>query len=221
VVQAAGDRRAGRAFDERLYIREARSARDMSALFLVDQSMSTETWVGDKRVIDHEKEALLLLCESMKELRDRYAVHGFSGRNRTGCRYWRVKTFDEPYTPEVRDRIGALVPIGYTRMGPAIRHSVKLLEKESARVRILFLISDGKPNDMDIYEGRYGLEDTAMAIREAKTAGITPFCLTVDNSAGEYLPRLFGKGHYVVLQDAAKLAASLPVLFARVVNGLY
>jgi nitric oxide reductase NorD protein len=206
--------------DERLYIREARAARDMSALFLVDQSMSTETWVGGKRVIEHEKEAILLLCESMKELRDRYAVYGFSGRNRTGCRYWRVKTFDEPYSVKVRDRVGALVPMGYTRMGPAIRHSISLLEKESARVRLLFIVSDGKPNDMDEYEGRYGLEDTAVAIKEAKKAGITPFCLTVDHSAGEYLPRLFGRGHYVVLQDAKKLAESLPVLFARVVNGL-
>ncbi len=220
LISATADRLAGRGFEDRLYIRDARAARDMSVLFLTDLSMSTETWVGEKRVIDHEKEALLLLCESMKELRDRYGVYGFSGRNRSGCRYYHVKGFDEPYTDKVRERIGALVPIGYTRMGPAIRHAAGLLEKERARVRLLFIVSDGKPNDMDIYEGRYGLEDTAMAIRETKKAGITPFCLTVDNSAGAYLPRLFGKGHYVVLSDAQKLASSLPVLFARVVNGL-
>jgi len=147
-------------------------------------------------------------------------VYGFSGRNRSGCRYYRVKGFDEPCTASVRDRIGGLAPVGYTRMGPAVRHSTMLLEGESARVRLLFIISDGKPNDMDIYEGRYGIEDTAMAVREARKAGITPFCLTVDHSAGDYLPRLFGRGHFVVLQDARKLAASLPVLFARVVNGM-
>jgi len=220
VISATADRRAGRGFEDRLYIRDARAARDMSALFLADLSMSTETWVGDRRVIDHEKEALLLLCESMKELRDRYGVYGFSGRNRSGCRYYHVKGFDEPYTQKVRERIGALLPTGYTRMGPAIRHAASLLEKERTCVKLLFLISDGKPNDMDIYEGRYGLEDTAMAIRETKKAGITPFCLTVDTSAGEYLPRLFGKGNFVVLSDAKKLAKSLPVLFARVVNGL-
>ncbi len=220
IVSAAADRSAGSGFDDRLYIRDARAARDMSALFLTDLSMSTETWIGDKRVIDHEKEALLLLCESMKGLRDRYGVYGFSGRNRSGCRYYNIKGFDERYSNKVRERIGALVPMGYTRMGPAIRHAAGLLEKERARVRLLFIISDGKPNDMDIYEGRYGLEDTAMAIRETKKAGLIPFCLTVDNAAGEYLPRIFGKGHYVVLSDAKKLTSSLPVLFARVINGL-
>ncbi|MFQ5354245.1 MAG: nitric oxide reductase activation protein NorD, partial [Thermodesulfobacteriota bacterium] len=220
VVASAGDRMAGRGFEERLYIRDIRAERDMSVLFLVDLSMSTETWVGDKRVIDHEKEALLLLCESMKRLRDRYAVYGFSGRNRAGCRYYHIKDFGEDYNSKVRDRIGALLPTGYTRMGPAIRHAASLLEREKSRVKLLFIVSDGKPNDMDVYEGRYGLEDTAMAIREAKKADITPFCLTVDLAAGEYLPRIFGRGHYVVLSDAAKLVKSLPTLFARVVNGL-
>jgi len=220
LIAATADRCAGRGFEDRLYIRDARAARDMSALFLTDLSMSTETWIGDKRIIDHEKEALLLLCESMKGLRDRYGVFGFSGRNRSGCLYYSIKGFDEPYGAKVRERIGALVPTGYTRMGAAIRHAAGLLEKERARVRLLFIISDGKPNDMDVYEGRYGLEDTAMAIRETKKAGLTPFCLTVDNTAGEYLPRLFGKGNYVVLSDAKKLAGTLPVLFARVVNGL-
>jgi len=220
LIAATADRSAGRGFEDRLYIRDARAARDMSALFLTDLSMSTETWIGAKRIIDHEKEALLLLCESMKGLRDRYGVFGFSGRNRSGCRYYNIKGFDEPYGVKVRERIGALVPTGYTRMGAAIRHAASLLAKERARVRLLFIISDGKPNDMDVYEGRYGLEDTAMAIRETKKAGLTPFCLTVDNTAGEYLPRLFGKGNYVVLSDAKKLASTLPVLFARVVNGL-
>ncbi len=220
LISATADRCAGRGFEDRLYIRDVRAARDMSALFLTDLSMSTEMWIGDKRVIEHEKEALLLLCESMKGLRDRYGVFGFSGRNRSGCRYYNIKGFDEAYGPGVRERIGALLPTGYTRMGAAIRHAASLLQKERARVRLLFIISDGKPNDMDIYEGRYGLEDTAMAIREAKQAGLTPFCLTVDNTAGEYLPRLFGKGNYVVLSDAKKLASTLPVLFARVVNGL-
>ncbi len=220
VVASLSDRKAGREFEERLYIRDFRAERDMSALFLVDLSMSTETWVGDKRVIDHEKEALLLLCESMKGLRDRYAVYGFSGRNRAGCRFYHIKGFDEAYNEKVRDRIGALLPLGYTRMGPAIRHAAALLEKERSRIKLLFIVSDGKPNDMDVYEGRYGLEDTAMAIRETKKAGITPFCLTVDNAAGEYLPRLFGAGHYVVLSNAGKLVKSLPTLFARVVNGM-
>ncbi|MFQ5480098.1 MAG: nitric oxide reductase activation protein NorD [Thermodesulfobacteriota bacterium] len=220
VVASMCERAAGSALEDRLYIRDEHAERDMSALFLVDLSMSTETWVGDKRVIDHEKEALLLLAESMKGLRDRYAVYGFSGRNRAGCRSYHVKGFDEPYAGKVRDRIGALLPMGYTRMGPAIRHAANLLAREKSRIKLLFIVSDGKPNDMDVYEGRYGLEDTAMAIRETKKDGITPFCLTVDNRAGEYLPKLFGRGHYVVLSDAGKLVKTLPNLFARVVKGL-
>ncbi len=219
-IEALINVKAGKEAGEKLYISSRKTERDLSTLFLVDLSMSTDAWVKDKRIIDHEKEALVILCEAMEVLGDRYAIYGFSGKTRNNCRYFSIKGFDETYNKDVRTRIGSLIPYQYTRMGPAVRHSTYLLNKETSRAKLLFLISDGKPNDMDAYEGRYGVEDTRMAIREAERKSITPFCLTVDSKSGEYLPRIFGAGNYAVLASVEKLTRKLPELYARMVRQL-
>jgi nitric oxide reductase NorD protein len=219
-VEALVNMKSGKEAGEKLYISSKRIERDLSTLFLVDLSMSTDAWVKDKRIIDHEKEALVILCEAMEVLGDRYAIYGFSGKTRTNCKYFTIKGFDEKYNEEVRKRIGSLIPYQYTRMGPAIRHSTHILNKESSRAKLLFIISDGKPNDMDAYEGRYGVEDTRGAIRESERKSITPFCLTIDSKSGEYLPRIFGAGNYAALNSVEKLTKKLPELYARIVRQL-
>jgi len=219
-IDAIADLEAGRTPDDRLYNSYVRTERDLSALFLVDLSMSTDGWVGGAKIIDHEKESLIILCEALKKLRDRYAIYGFSGKSRKGCRFYRVKGFAENYGDGVKKRIGGLIPYSYTRMGPAIRHAAAILSKEQARTRLLFILSDGKPNDVDVYEGRYGVEDTRKAVKEAESKGITPFCLTVDTGAGDYLPRLFGRGNYAVVPGVDMLAKKLPELYARIIHKL-
>ncbi len=219
-VDAIADLEAGHTPDDRLYAAYTKTERDLSALFLVDLSMSTDGWVGDTRIIDHEKESLIILCEALDKLRDRYAVYGFSGKTRKGCRFFRIKGFAEGYGDGVRKRIGGLIPYSYTRMGPAVRHASGILAKEQARTRLLFILSDGKPNDVDVYEGRYGIEDTRMAIKEAESEGIVPFCLTVDTGAGDYLPRLFGHGNYAVVPGVDMLARKLPSLYAKIIQKL-
>lgn len=219
-VEAFSDFEAGKTPSDRLYATYTRNERDISVLFLVDLSMSTDGWINDRRIIDHEKEALVILCEAMTKLRDRHAIYGFSGKTAKDCRYYHIKGFNETYGNQVKERIGSLIPYHYTRMGPAIRHATTILQKESSKVRLLFLLSDGKPNDIDEYEGRYGLEDTRMAIKEAEREGIIPFCLTVDNNARDYLPRLFGKGNYSLVSGADKLAKRLPDFYARIIHRL-
>ncbi|MEE9542256.1 MAG: VWA domain-containing protein [Thermodesulfobacteriota bacterium] len=218
VVESLASRAAGKEPGEKFYISTEKAERDLSVLFLVDQSMSTDAWVKDKRVIDHEKEALVVLSEAMEVLKDRYAICGFSGKTRGACRYYNIKGFDEGYNDAVKERIGALIPYQYTRMGPAIRHATHILNKEQSRTKLLFIISDGKPNDMDAYEGRYGVEDTRMAIKGAEKDGIIPFCLTVDSTSSTYLPRIFGSGNYAVLAGVDKLTRKLPELYARIVG---
>lgn len=218
VVESLASRAAGKDPGEKFYISTERAERDLSVLFLIDLSMSTDAWVMGKRVIDHEKEALVVLSEAMEVLKDRYAICGFSGKTRNACRYYNIKGFDEGYNDEVKERIGALIPYQYTRMGPAIRHTTHLLNKESSKTKLLFIISDGKPNDMDAYEGRYGVEDTRMAIKGAEKDGIIPFCLTVDSRSEEYLPRIFGSGNYAVLAGVDKLTRKLPELYARIIR---
>ncbi len=220
VVEAFGDLKAGRIMDEKLYIRYKRDERDLSSLFLVDLSMSTDTWVGEKRVIDHEKESLVIMSEAMSRLKDRHAIYGFSGQKNTRCRFFHIKGFDEEYNDAVKGRIGSLVPLQYTRMGPAVRRAADILGKESSAIKLLFIISDGKPNDVDCYEGKYGIEDTRMAVREAQRDGIIPFCLTVDSAAGDYLTRLFGPRNFAVLPGAERLVKALPELYARIVQSM-
>ncbi|MCK5237062.1 MAG: VWA domain-containing protein, partial [Deltaproteobacteria bacterium] len=219
-VEAVVDLAAGKEPEEGLYTAHRRTEKDISSLFLVDMSMSTDAWVKDRRVIDHEREALIILCEAMQKLKDRYAVYGFSGQTRKNVRVFQLKSFKEKYGSNVRERLAGLIPYHYTRMGPAIRHATKELKKEPSKVKLLFLLSDGKPNDVDSYEGRYGIEDTRMAIKEAESEGIVPFCLTVDTSAHEYLTRLFGKGNYVVTSSVDKLTKTLPDLYARIARNL-
>jgi nitric oxide reductase NorD protein len=220
VVEAVVDLEAGREPGEKLYTSYTKTERDLSVLFLVDLSMSTDAWINDRRVVDHEKEALVVLSEALEKLRDRYAIYGFSGKTRKGCRFFDIKSFDSVYGPGVKARIGGLVPQQYTRMGPAIRHATEVLGKQPSRVKLLFIISDGKPNDIDAYEGRYGVEDSRKAIKEAEGRGIVPFCLTVDNTAHEYLAHIFGKGNYAVLSGVERLIRKLPELYARIVRSL-
>ena len=140
---------------------------------------------------------------------------GFSSRRRDPIRVHRIKTFDEPYGPLVRGRIQAIKPGYYTRLGAGIRHAAKRLEGQSGGRRLLLILSDGKPNDLDRYEGRWGIEDTRHAIRETRRRGLEPFCVTIDPEGNDYLPHLFGSGGYVVIRNPAELPSRLPLLYAR------
>ncbi|GLQ30873.1 nitric oxide reductase activation protein NorD [Litoribrevibacter albus] len=190
--------------------------RDLSCLILADLSLSTDTWVNnDQRVIDVVQDSLQLLCEALSAAGDRFSVYGFSSRKRDHVRYHVIKNFNERYSDQIRGRIQHLKPGYYTRMGAAIRQSIKVLSNEKSHQRVLMIITDGKPNDLDLYEGRYGVEDTRMAIIEAKRAGLQPFCVTIDDEADEYLPHLFGQNGFVVIKDPAQLPKELPRLYVN------
>jgi nitric oxide reductase NorD protein len=126
-----------------------------------------------------------------------------------------LKGFDERYGATVRGRIGAVKPGYYTRMGAAVRHATGLLARQPGGRRLLLLLSDGKPNDLDKYEGRYGIEDTRHAVRQARRLGLTPFCVTIDERGNDYLPHLFGNDGYVVIRRPSELPSRLPLLYAR------
>lgn len=209
-VSAWATSRAGGAFDDRLYEEVRPSRRELAISLLVDVSGSTDSWVaGARRIVDVEKEALLLVCEGLDALGDRYNVLAFSGEGPRGVAVSTVKGFDEHDRSRVRRRVAALQPDRYTRLGAAIRHASTLLGREAAAHRLLLVLSDGKPNDVDLYEGRYGIEDARQAVSEARLQAIHPFCLTVDRQAPAYLPRLFGPTGFAVLHDPARLPSVL------------
>ncbi|NIR60779.1 MAG: VWA domain-containing protein, partial [Gammaproteobacteria bacterium] len=185
VIESYVDRRLGREEAQRQFQKRRRVERDVAVMFLVDMSGSTKGWINDA-----EREALVLLCESLETLGDRYAIYGFSGYSHRRCEVFRVKRMEEEYTEEVRARISGIWPQDYTRMGAAIRHTAGLLDAVEARTRLLVTISDGRPDDQDGYRGPYGVEDTRQALLEAKHRGIHPYCVTIDLEAHEYLPRM-------------------------------
>jgi nitric oxide reductase NorD protein len=216
-VGAFADRRAGVPSDDRPYTASRPGRRDLAIAVLVDVSASTDAWVGGGlRIVDVEKEALVVLLEALDVLGDRHAVLAFSGEGRRAVRVSTVKDFDEASGTSARRRVAALEPDGYTRVGAAIRHASALLGRERARHRLLLLLSDGKPNDVDEYGGRYGIEDTRQAVGEARLQGLVPFCLTVDREAPTYLPTIFGPGRFAVLPSPGLL----PTVLVDVVRSL-
>ena len=209
-LDSQADFHAGLALEPRLYQRDRRARRDMAVMLLVDVSGSTDGWIAPgRRVIDVEREALLLVCIALDGMGERFSVQAFSGEGPQGVVARCVKRFGEPYGEEVALRIAGLEPEHYTRAGAALRHASALLMEEPAEHRLLLLLSDGKPNDVDEYEGRYGVEDMRQAVAEARLQGIAPFCLTVDRQAAGYLPQVFGPHHYALLPRPELLPAVL------------
>jgi nitric oxide reductase NorD protein len=186
----------------------------------VDISGSTDSWITQNlRVIDVEKEALLVVCDALEALGDPYTIMAFSGEGPEGVTVLPLKHFDERSSVIVQRRIAALEPDRYTRIGAALRHATALLMRKPARHRLLLVLSDGKPNDIDRYEGRYGVEDARQSVAEARLQGLHPFCVTVDRHAPAYMPRIFGSGGYAALHHPEHLPTVLVDVLRRLVKG--
>jgi nitric oxide reductase NorD protein len=222
-VETWADRRAGvaeAASEDRLYIAERAARRSLAIALLIDVSASTDSWVVDtRRVIDIEKEALLVVGEALARLGDRWAVYAFSGEGPAGVRTYLAKGFDDAGGPQVARRIERLEPDGYTRVGAALRHVTARLAAQPAHRRLLLLLSDGRPNDIDHYEGRYGIEDTRQAVREAASERVLVFGLTVDRTAPAYLTAMYGPGRAALLRRPEQLPTTLVEVLRRLLAG--
>ncbi|MDA8364397.1 MAG: hypothetical protein M0Z84_11430 [Gammaproteobacteria bacterium] len=210
VVEAYADMRHGMEMSERVLTKLRKLERNIAVMFMVDMSGSTKGWINDA-----EREALVLLCEALEVLGDRYAIYGFSGITRKRCELYRVKRFDEPYSDMVRSRIAGIKPEDYTRMGVTIRHLTHLLSQVEARTKLLITLSDGKPDDYDGYRGDYGIEDTRQALIEAKRDGIHPFCITIDTEARDYLPHMYGAVNWALIDDVRRLPLKVSEIYRR------
>ncbi len=193
--------------------------RDLSCLLLADLSMSTDAHIDDNnRVIDVVRDSMLLFGEALHAVGDNFAMYGFSSVRRNHIRFSVLKNFKEKYDNTVRGRIQAIRPGFYTRMGAAIRQASKVLSEQQSSQKLLLILTDGKPNDIDHYEGRFGIEDTHQAIIEANKLGIRPFCITVDQQAEDYLPYLFGSRDFTVILHPAQLPIRLPQLYHQLTS---
>lgn len=199
--------------------RQARPvARDLAVSILLDISRSTESAVEGRSVIDVEREALTALAWGLDACGDDFAISAFSSLRRDRVFLTRCKAFGSAMDQATEDRIAALRPGFYTRMGAAIRHASADLMAQARRRRLLLVITDGKPNDLDHYEGRHGIEDTAMAIREARRAGHAVFGVTVDAAAKAWFARMFGRGGFSVVPHPDRLTTALPEIYRQLVG---
>jgi nitric oxide reductase NorD protein len=219
-VAALTDRRIGVAPSDRLYQVVRTSRHTMAILLLVDTSGSTATKLDDGRsVLDVERMTLLLAGEALATLGDPYAMLSFSGAGRHGVQVCTLKDFAEHDLSSARRRIAALAPRDNTRLGAAVRHATAVLNEQPAQRRVLLVLSDGQPNDVDWYQGAYAVEDSRRAVLDARASGVHTFCLTVEQEEMEYLPHLFGPTGYRILSRPAQLPEALLGVVVGMIRG--
>jgi hypothetical protein len=219
------DRRADGRQDERIYTKRLRRERDVAVSFLLDQSSSTARTIGrhplqpythpGRRIIEVEKEGLVLMSEALEAVGDPYAIYGFTSEGRRNVKFYVVKDFDEPYADEVEARIGGINYQNNTRLGAAIRHAAAKLRTQEARTRLLIVLSDGRPYDHDYGDARYAREDTREALARARLDGITPFCITIDRDSETELRDLYGEVGYTIIDDVLSLPERMPAIYRR------
>lgn len=198
---------------DRVFRDVRQTGRDLSVAILMDCSRSTESVVGTRSIIDTTREALAALAGGIDAAQDRLAIWGFSSLRRDRVFLTRCKGFADRMTPDVTARIGGLRPGHYTRLGAAIRHASAQLAQEPSARKLLLVLTDGKPNDLDHYEGTHGIEDSHMAVREARRSGMAVHGVIVDADGQDWFARIFGRAGFTLLPDPARLARALPDIY--------
>lgn len=217
-VAYVSERRAGMSPQPAIYRRREIRQRDVAMTLLADMSTSIMQLLpkGGERLVDRVRAGMLLFVEAMEEVGDLYSVAGFRSRCSDNVTYFTIKDFDQPLTAHIKSLIGGISGRLATRMGAAIRHATARFAGIESRRRLLLILSDGRPEDYDDGgDRRYLHEDTRMAVKEAVMRGVHPFCITVDPSANQYLPQIFGHGHYLVLDNIDSLPRKLPEIYLR------
>jgi hypothetical protein len=218
VVSYIVEKHAGRSPKPAIYRRREMRQREIAVTLLADMSTSIMQHLpeGGGRLVDRVRAGVLLFAEGMEEVGDPYSIAGFCSKYRDNVSYYTIKDFEEPLSQDIRSQIGGMSGRLATRMGAAIRHATACFEGIESRRRLLLILSDGRPEDYDDGgDRRYLHEDTRMAVKEAVAKGVHPFCITVDTMANQYLPQIFGRGHYMVLDHINSLPNKLPEIYFR------
>lgn len=228
LVDLVIDRRADGRQSENIYTKRLRKQRDVAVSLLLDQSSSTArtitrnplqpyTYPG-RRIIEIEKEGLVLMSEALEAVGDVYSINGFTSEGRRNVKFYVVKDFDEKYSDEIEQRIGGITFQNNTRLGAAIRHAAHKLLRQENRTKLLIILTDGRPYDHDYGDARYAREDVREALIEAKTHGITPFCITIDRESEAELRDLYGDVGYTIIDDVLSLPERMPNIYRRLTS---
>jgi nitric oxide reductase NorD protein len=213
LITAQADLRATGTGSDRIWHAARQIERDLAVAFLIDTSRSTEAAVGDTCVIDVAREALAALAKGIDAAGDSLGIWGFSSLRRDRVFLTRCKGFDDKMGPAITANICALRPGHYTRLGAAIRHTSAMLALQPAARKLLIVLTDGKPNDLDHYEGHHGVEDSRMAVREARRAGQSLHGVIIDEDGQDWFARIFGRGGFSLMSNPERLPRALPDIY--------
>lgn len=200
---------------DKIYLSNRKKEKDLSILILLDISLSSDSYAAGNRVIDVEKEVSILFGEILNEFNIDFSIDSFYSKTRNFSTYLTVKDFDDNWST-AKHKIGAIEPSGYTRIGAALRHAGARLDTRSTKNKWIILISDGKPNDYDKYEGKYGINDVKQALRELNQRNINSYALAIEAQAKYYLPQMFGQNHYQILTTPIELLQSMVKLYEKI-----
>jgi nitric oxide reductase activation protein len=216
-IDATIDLRTGRTPDPRVHQRQGRNNRDLAVLVLLDLSQSTNDWVpsAGTSVLNLAREATALVAHAMDQLGDDFAIHGFDSNGRHDVEYYRFKDFDEAYGEQARARLAGMRGQLSTRMGTALRHAGRFLRTRHCAHRLILLVTDGEPHDIDVHDKQYLVFDAKRAVEDQRRHGISTFCLSLDAAADQYVTRIFGARNYLVLDQLRRLPEKLPALYLR------
>jgi nitric oxide reductase NorD protein len=228
LVDLVIDRKADGRQAENIYTKRLRKRRDVAVSILLDQSSSTARTITrnplqpythpGRRIIEIEKEGLVLMSEALEAVGDIYSINGFTSEGRRNVKFYIVKDFGEKYSDEIERRIGGITFQNNTRLGAAIRHASAKLLRQDSRTKLLIILTDGRPYDHDYGDARYAREDVREALNEAKTNGITPFCITIDRESETELRELYGDVGYTIIDDVLSLPERMPNIYRRLTS---
>ncbi len=201
--------------DTRVMMRSVRRQRDLAVLLLIDLSQSTSDKVrgSEQTVLELARDAVALLADAMHKIGDPFAIHGFSSDGRHEVRYTRFKDFDAPYDEHAKARLAAMSSGMSTRMGAAMRHAGAILQRCSQSRKLLLVLTDGEPADVDVRDPQYLRHDARKAAELLGRCGIKSYCLSLDPHADQYVARIFGARNYRVLDRVERLPEQLPALY--------
>lgn len=215
-ISSTIDIRMGQQPDPRIMMRSVRKIRDISVLVLLDLSESTNETVSgqDFSVLDLTRQATVLLADAINKIGDPFAIHGFCSDGRHDVEYFRYKDFNQPYDEQPKAKLAGMTGQLSTRMGAAIRHASYYLNLQRSSKKLLLIITDGEPADVDVRDPQYLRYDTKKAVEEAGRSGVITFCMSLDPRADHYVSRIFGAKNYMVVDHVERLPEKLPLLYA-------
>jgi hypothetical protein len=208
--------RIGQIPDNKINTRYIHKTRDLAVVVLLDLSESTNEKVpgSNESILDVSKQATALLSWAIDGIGDPFAIHGFASDGRHDLQYYHFKEFSQPYDNKVKARLSGMQGGLSTRMGGALRHAAYQLQQQSQRKKLVLLITDGQPADIDVNDPIYLHHDTKKAIEELTAQGVSSYCLTIDPNADDYIDRIFGPNRFTVIDKVARLPDKLPAIFA-------